>query len=75
MAIAVIGLHYADVAFLQPEPGISAGDHLVSGLVPIGLLAALAVSYPKMRAGLRATLAIFVGLFALASGIATSVCT
>ena len=72
-AIAVIGLHYADVAFLQPEPGVSAGDHLVSGLVPIGLLAALAVAYPHMRAGLRATLAIFVGLFALVTGMATSV--
>lgn len=73
MAIAAIGLHYADVAFLQLEPGVSAGDHLVSGLVPIGLLAALAAFYPRMRAGLRATLAIFVGLFVLASGIATSV--
>jgi fermentation-respiration switch protein FrsA (DUF1100 family) len=72
-AIAVMGLHYADVAFLQPEPGTSAGDHLVSGLVPIALLAALAVTYPTMRAGLRATLAIFIGLFALASLTATSV--
>jgi uncharacterized protein len=52
---------------------VSAGDHVVSGLVPIGLLAALAAFYPRMRAGLRATLAIFVGLFVLASGIATSV--
>jgi len=71
--IAVVGLHYADVAFLQPEPGTSAADHLVSGLVPIGLLAALAALYPRMRAGLRAALAIFVGLFALVSGTATSV--
>ena len=73
VAIAAIGLHYADVAFFQPEPGTSAVDHLVSGLVPIALLATLGVLYPRMRAGLRATLAIFVGLFALASGIATSV--
>ena len=73
VAIAAIGLHYADVAFLQLEPGVSAGDHLVSGLVPIGLLAVLAAFYPRMRAGLRATLAIFVGLFALVTGIATSV--
>ena len=72
-AIAVVGLHYADVAFLQLEPGVSERDHLVSGLIPIGLLAALAAFYPRMRAGLRATLAIFVGLFVLASGIATSV--
>lgn len=72
VAIAAIGLHYADVAFLQPEPGTSAGDHLVSGLVPIGLLVLLGVLYPRMRAGARATCAIAVGLFALAAGIATS---
>ncbi len=71
-AIAVIGLHYADVAFFQPEPGTSAGDHLVSGLVPIALLAALAVLYPRMRAGLRATVALALGVFALGSGLVTS---
>ena len=72
-ALGLIGLHYADVAFFQPEPGTSAGDHLVSGLVPIGLLVVLGALYPRMRAGARATCVIFVGLFALAGGIATSV--
>jgi uncharacterized protein len=72
-AIAVIGVHYADLAFLQPAPGTSAGDHLVSGLVPIALLGLLAAWYPRLRAGLRATLAISVGLFALGSTIASSV--
>jgi dienelactone hydrolase len=72
LALAAIGLHYADVAFLQPEPGTSAGDHLVSGLVPIGLLAALGAFYPRMRAGARASWAIAVGLFALVAGVATS---
>lgn len=71
-ALAAIGLHYADVAFFQPEPGTSAGDHLVSGLVPIGLLAVLGALYPRMRAGARAAWAIFVGLFALVAGLATS---
>jgi uncharacterized protein len=72
VALTVIGLHYADVAFFQPEPGTSAGDHLVSGLVPIGLLAALGALYPRLRAGARATWAISVGLFALAAGTVTS---
>jgi pimeloyl-ACP methyl ester carboxylesterase len=72
-AIAVIGVHYADIAFFRPEPGTSAVDHLVSGLVPLALLAALAVLYPAMRPGLRATLVLSFGLFALASGIVTSV--
>jgi uncharacterized protein len=71
-ALAAIGLHYADVAFLQPEPGTSARDHLVSGLVPIGLLAVLGALYPRRRAGARAAWAIFVGLFALVAGLATS---
>jgi uncharacterized protein len=71
-AIAVIGLHYTDVAFLQPEPGTSAADHLVSGLVPLALLAGLAALYPRMLPGLRATAALTVGLFALASGLVTS---
>jgi fermentation-respiration switch protein FrsA (DUF1100 family) len=72
-AIAVIGVHYADVAFLQPQAGTSAGDHVVSGLVPLALLAVFAGLYSRMRAGARATLAIFVGLFALVTGVATSV--
>jgi pimeloyl-ACP methyl ester carboxylesterase/uncharacterized membrane protein len=72
VALAAIGLHYADVAFFQPEPGTSAGDHLVSGLVPIGLLAVLGALYPRLRAGARATWAISVGLFALAAGTVTS---
>jgi uncharacterized protein len=72
-ALGLIGLHYADVAFFQPEPGTSAGDHLVSGLVPIALLAVLGLFYPRMRAGARATWVIFIGLFALAGGIGTSV--
>ncbi len=72
VALAAIGLHYADVAFFQPEPGTSVGDHLVSGFAPIALLALLGWLYPRMRAGARAAWAIFVGLFALVSGIATS---
>jgi uncharacterized protein len=71
-AIAVIGLHYVDVAFLQPSPGTSAADHLVSGLVPTALLALVAVFYPRMRAGLRATLVLAVGLFAFASSLVTA---
>jgi hypothetical protein len=72
VAIAVIGLHYVDVAFLQPAPGTSAGDHLVSGLVPTALLAALAAFYPRLRAGLRATLVLAVGLFAFTSSLVTA---
>ena len=66
-ASALIALHVADDNFFQPEPGMSAADHLLSGLVPLGVLAAVAVLYGRMRAGLRAVCAIFVGVFGLAA--------
>ena len=39
LGVAAIALHVIDDAFLQPQPGTSAGDHLVTGLVPLALLA------------------------------------
>jgi uncharacterized protein len=73
VAIATLALHVVDDSFIQPEPGVSARDHLVGGLVPLGLLLLLGVFYPRLRAGLRGTLALFVGLVALGSGIGVSV--
>ena len=55
-------LHVADDNFLQPEPGMSAGDHLVSGLVPLVLVAGAALVYGRVRAGARATLALLARL-------------
>ena len=65
-----IALHLLDDAFLQPEPGTSAGDHLVSGTVPVAIAVALAVVYPRLRAGLRGSIAIGVGLLSFAAGLA-----
>jgi hypothetical protein len=64
-----IAFHLLDDAFLQPEPGTSAGDHLVA-TVPIAIALALAVVYPRLRAGLRGSIAIGVGLLAFAAGLA-----
>ena len=61
-------LHVADDTFLQPEPGMSAGDHLVSGLVPLVLIAGAALMYGRVRAGARATLALLVGYFGVLVG-------
>jgi uncharacterized protein len=63
VALSVGALHVVDDNFLQPEPGTSAGDHLWGGLIQVGLFVLFAWAYPRLRAGLRATLAIFVGLF------------
>jgi uncharacterized protein len=67
-AIAVVALHVVDDNFLQPQPGTSAADHLVSGLVPLASLGATAVYYRRLRAGLRAVLVVVVGLFAVVGG-------
>jgi hypothetical protein len=67
-AIGLVGLHVVDENYLRPEPGTSAGDHLASGLVPLGVLAALGLLYPRLRAGLRAYVSITVGALAVALG-------
>ena len=68
LPLAVIALHVIDDSFIQPERGTSAGDHLVSGFVPLAALAAAAVGYPRLRPGGRATLAMVVGLLGIAIG-------
>jgi uncharacterized protein len=69
VALGLIALHVVDDSFLQPQPGTSAGDHLVSGLVPLGVLVFVAWAYPRLRAGLRASLALFFGMFGVTAGI------
>ena len=68
LALGAVALHVADDNFLQPEPGTSPLDHLVSGLVPIAVLTAVAALYPRLRAGARATVALTFGLLGLAAG-------
>ena len=67
-ALGAIALHMVDDAFLQPNPGTSAGDHLASGLIPTGLLVLAAWAYPRLRAGFRATLAFVFAFFGLLAG-------
>jgi uncharacterized protein len=69
VAIAVIALHVLDDSFVQPQPGTSAGDHLVSGLVPLALLGLAAWAYPRLRGGPRGALALALGVLGIAGGI------
>jgi hypothetical protein len=69
VALGVGAVHVVDDNFLQPERGTSAGDHLVGGLIQVAFFVGLAWVYPRLRAGLRATLAIFVGVFMAVMGI------
>ncbi len=68
LATTVIAIHVVDDSFLQPEPGTSAGDHLVSGLVPVTALALAAAAYPRLRAGFRALVALGLGFLAAVAG-------
>ena len=68
-ALVVIAVHLLDDNFVQPEPGTSAADHLVSGLVPLAALLAFASAYPRLRAGLRAAIAIPLGVLAIVAGV------
>jgi hypothetical protein len=68
-AIGLIALHVADDNFIQPQPGTSAADHLVSGLIPLAVLALAAWGYPRLRAGFRATIALVIGGFGIVTGV------
>jgi uncharacterized protein len=63
IALGVGALHVVDDNFLQPNPGTSAADHLWGGLVQVAVFVLFAWAYPRLLAGLRATLSIFFGVF------------
>jgi dienelactone hydrolase len=67
--LAVIAVHVLDDNFVQPQPGTSARDHLVSGLVPTAVLLGAAAAYPRLRAGLRATFALTLGTLGIVIGV------
>jgi uncharacterized protein len=68
IALGVAALHVVDDNFLQPEPGVSAGDHLWGGLAQLAFFVGLAWAWPRLRPGLRGTFAIFVGVFMIIMG-------
>jgi hypothetical protein len=67
-ALSVVGLHIVDDNFLRPEPGTAATSHLLSGLVPLALIAGAAASYARARPGFRAALALILGVLGLLAG-------
>jgi hypothetical protein len=68
VALGVAALHVVDDNFLQPEPGVSPVDHLVSGLVPLGFVFVAAAAYGRAPAGIRGALALLFGFFGLLGG-------
>jgi uncharacterized protein len=68
VALALIALHVVDDNFLQPEPGTAANGHLISALVPLGLIAAALACDARVRPGFRAVLALGFGVLGVLGG-------
>jgi hypothetical protein len=68
LGIAVIAVHVLADNFILPEPGTSAADHLVSGLVPLALLALAALAYPRLRGGWQGAMSLAFGVLGIAAG-------
>lgn len=68
VAAALVIVFLLDDALGHPEPGTTAGDHLISGTVPVAAVALAAFAYPRLRPGLRATLALVLGALAIVAG-------
>lgn len=72
-AAIVVALHATIDSFVAPEAGTHAADHLLRGLVSLGLLALAVAVYPRLRAGARAAVAAALGALALeGAGLAIS---
>jgi hypothetical protein len=69
LAVAVLAVHVIDDSFIQPQSGTSAGDHLVSGLLPLALLALAAWAFPRLRGGWRGALGLSLGVLGVAMGV------
>jgi hypothetical protein len=71
LATAAVVLHILVDAFVAVAAGVSRTDHLTSGLVPAAVAVLAMALYGRMRAGLRASVAIvFGGLSLVGAGIA-----
>jgi dienelactone hydrolase len=68
-ALAVIALHVVDDSFLQPPAGTTAGDHLVSGVVPLLVLGLAAWAHPRLRGVTQGALSAGLGLLGVAAGV------
>ena len=73
IALGAIALHVLDGAFVDRQPGTAAADHVVSGLVPVAILACLAIAYPRLPAWWQSVLAGSAGVLAVVAAAGVSV--
>jgi dienelactone hydrolase len=68
VAVALAVLHALDDAFLGRQAGVGLGQHALAGLISLLAGAAGIAAFPRLRPGLRATLALGFGVPALVNG-------
>ena len=69
LALVLVAVPLIDDDFVHTEPGTGPGDHLLSGLVSLAVLAAVGLAYPRLRpAGLRAATTMTLGAIVFAVG-------
>ena len=64
-----LAVHVVDDAFLQPEPGTTAADHLVSGSIALAALLLAVVAATRVRPGVRAVIGLVVGVSGIVAGL------
>ena len=69
-AAALVCLYLLDDAFVHPEAGTTAADHLLSGLVTPAIVVAGTVAVPRLRAGAHGALVLILGSLAVVAGVA-----
>src|SRR5262249_42722432 len=67
-AVALVGLHVLDDNFLQPQPGTSAGEHLVSRLVPLACIGSGAAVCRRLRRGRGGAIVLLLGFSGVLAG-------
>ena len=67
MAAIIVYLVLAYLVFVRP--GVSRSEHLLAVLLPAAILALSADLWPRLQAGLRASLALLYGVFSLVTGL------
>lgn len=65
LAMSVLTLHILVDAFVAPEPGTAWTDHILSATIPLGIIASAVFFYPRLRAGVRAVVALTFGIWTI----------
>jgi alpha/beta superfamily hydrolase len=68
-SVVAIVVYLVLVYFVFVRPGVDRADHVLAVVLPAAILALCAELYPRMPAGLRASLALLFGVIGLVTGL------